>query len=282
MSRRLNCRVSQNLWNELQAEAKRTGNSLSHIVQEKLGAAYDLEHHTIFQVSTSTAVTKGLFKGCTTVADLKDHGDFGLGTFEDLDGEMILFEGQAYQARDGGIVSIAPETALTPFATVTRFSPEHHSALSAIETQLQLEACLDALRPSDNTFVGIRIDGIFDRIELRAACKAAPGEDLVAATSHQSEFAFENIEGTLVGFWAPAYAKTLTIAGYHLHFISKDRSKGGHLIDVTAQNLQAQLHLETDFHVAVPETEQFLAADLNEDPSADLQIAEHGHANDRN
>ena len=90
MFRRLNCRVSQSLWNELQLEVDRTGHSLSHIVQERLSRTYDLEHHTIFQVSTSTAVTKGLFKGCTTVADLKAHGDFGLGTFEDLDGEMIL------------------------------------------------------------------------------------------------------------------------------------------------------------------------------------------------
>ncbi|MEM9630068.1 MAG: acetolactate decarboxylase [Pseudomonadota bacterium] len=281
MSRHLHCRISHSLWQELQTESARTGHSLSHIVQEKLSAAYDLDHHTIFQVSTSTAVTKGLFKGCTRVADLKAHGDFGLGTFEDLDGEMILFEGHAYQARKGGVVTEAPDEALTPFATVTRFTPEKAEILSAIEHQSQLEALLDVLRPSENTFVGIRIDGTFERIELRAACKAAAGEDLVAATGHQSEFAFEEIEGTLVGFWAPVYARTLTVSGYHLHFISKDRSKGGHLIGVKATNLKAQLHLETDFHVAVPETEQFLAADLKDDPSADLAIAEHGHADDR-
>lgn len=281
MQRRLECRISESLWRELQAEAERTGHGLSHIVQDKLAAAYDLDHHTIFQVSTSTAVSKGLFKGCATVGDLRAHGDFGLGTFEDLDGEMILLEGIAYQARDKGTVNVAPDGALTPFATVTRFTPEHALHLDRIESQNDLETQLDVRRPSENTFVGIRIDGVFERIELRAACKAAPGEDLVAATSHQSEFAFENIEGTLVGFWAPIYARTLTISGYHLHFISKDRSRGGHLIGITAQDLKAQLHLETDFHVAVPETRQFLEADLKDDPSADLAIAEHGHAEDR-
>ncbi|MHA7773157.1 acetolactate decarboxylase [Roseibium sp. M-1] len=281
MYRDLTCRISNSLWLELQAERLRTGHSLSHIVQEKLASAFGLDHHTIFQVSTSTAITKGLFKGCAAIGDLKDHGDFGLGTFEDLDGEMILFEGQAYQARDGGAVVIAPDTALTPFATVTRFTPGHQVDLNDVRSQADLESRLDDLRPSENFFIGIRIDGRFDRIELRAACKAAPGEDLVAATGHQSEFTFEDIEGTLVGFWSPGHARTMAISGYHLHFISKDRTKGGHLIGVCARHLTAQLHLETDFHVAVPETAQFLSADLRDDPSKALEIAEHGHAGDR-
>ncbi len=281
MYRHLDCRISESLWRELQAEVDRTGHSLSHIVQDKLAESFDLEHHTIFQVSTSTAVTKGLFKGCATVANLKEHGDFGIGTFEDLDGELILFEGHAYQARDGGTVEEAPDSEQTPFATITRFSPEHQVILETVESQRHLEALLDSHRPSQNTFAGLRIDGLFDTIELRAACKAAPGEDLVAATAHQSEFSFENIEGTLVGFWAPLYARTLTISGYHLHFISKDRTRGGHLINVRASNLKAQLHLETDFHIAIPETEQFLAADLRDDPSRALAVAEHGHARDR-
>jgi acetolactate decarboxylase len=281
MYRDLSCRISNSLWLELNAERLRTGHSLSQIVQEKLARAFDLDHHTIFQVSTSTAITKGLFKGCATIAELKRHGDFGLGTFEDLDGEMILFEGHAYQARAGGVVIEAPDTALTPFATVTRFMPEHEVGLSGIRSQADLEERLDGLRPSENFFVGIRIDGRFDRIELRAACKAAPGEDLVAATSHQSEFAFDDIEGTLVGFWSPGHARTMAISGYHLHFISKDRTRGGHLIGVAAQHLTAQLHLETDFHVAVPETAEFLSADLRDDPSRNLEIAEHGHAGDR-
>ena len=281
MYRDLNCRISNSLWLELQAERQRTGHSLSHVVQEKLASAFDIDHHTVFQVSTSTAITKGLFKGCATIAEMKRHGDFGLGTFEDLDGEMILFEGHAYQARAGGVVVEAPDTALTPFATVTKFTPEHQVELDNVRSQADLEERLDRLRPSENFFVGIRIDGRFDRIELRAACKAAPGENLVAATSHQSEFAFDDIDGTLVGFWSPGHARTMAISGYHLHFISKDRTKGGHLIDVAARCLTAQLHLETDFHVAVPETAQFLSADLRDDPTSALEIAEHGHAGER-
>ena len=281
MFQQLNCRISTSLWKLLREEADRTGHSFSHIVQEKLAAAYELDHHTIFQVSTSSAVTKGLFKGCATVRDLKAHGDFGLGTFEDLDGEMVMLDGHAYQARAGGDITEAPDETPTPFATVTRFWSDRAVEFSDISSQAKLEALLDAERSSENTFVAFRADGYFDRIELRAACKAALGEDLVAATSHQSEFAFENIEGTLVGFWAPAYAKTLTIAGYHIHFISKDRAKGGHLIGLSTRTLKIHLHLETDFHVAIPETEQFLDANLDGDPSADLAIAEHGHVDDR-
>ena len=85
-----------------------------------------------------------------------------------------------------------------------------------------LESQIDAFRPSQNIFTGIRLDGLFERLDLRAACKALPGEDLVATTGHQSEFSLDNIEGTLVGFWTPSYAKALNVSGYHLHFISAD------------------------------------------------------------
>jgi len=281
MSHHLSCRISDSLWQALRAEADRTGHSMSHIVQQALSSSLDLEHHSIFQVSTTGAIVKGVFDGCTTVGDLKSHGDFGVGTFENLDGEMMMLDGRCYQAVADGITAEANDSWQVPFATVTRFRADLTEQIDGIDDLDSLQNRLDALRPSDNLFVGIRLDGVFDRVDMRSACKALPGEGLVEATSHQSEFGFDRIEGTVVGFWTPAFAKALNVAGYHLHFISADRTKGGHLLGVKAGKLTASLHLETDFHVSIPETESFLRADLQDDPSKALDVAEKGFVRDR-
>ena len=281
MNRRLNCRISESLWNALHDEAARTGHSISHVVQEALSTALDLEHHSIFQVSTSGAIVKGAFQGCATVGDLKEHGDLGVGTYEDLDGELVLVDGRCFQAGVDGVTTEVTDDQLVPFATVTRFRADRTAEITGANTLDRLYEQLDLLRPSENLFVGLRLDGLFSRIDLRAARKARPGEDLVAATSRQSEFGFDDIEGTLVGFWTPRYAKTVNVPGYHLHFISADRRFGGHLIGVTAAKLSVTLDTETDIHIMIPETEAFLKADLQGDPSQALDIAEKGSAQDR-
>lgn len=281
MYRQLDCKVSQSVWAALEREAEKTGHSMSHVVQEKLAAALEIEQHTIFQVSTITAVAKGLFQGCASIGDLKDHGDFGLGTFENLAGELIILDGRAYCARAQGITDEVSDKELVPFATTAYFRSDSTTALTDIKALSDLENRLDGLRPSENTFVAIRVDGLFRQIDLRAACKALPGEDLVAATEHQSEFSFQDIEGTLVGFWSPDHAKTITLSGYHLHFISADRRSGGHVLGLKASDLTAKLHTESDLHIAIPETQAFLEADLKGDPTGALNIAEKGFVRDR-
>lgn len=281
MTHQLKCHISKTLWDALHAETERTGHSLSHVVRDALASAFGLEHHSLFQVSTSGALVKGVYQGCMTVGDLKTHGDFGLGTYDGLDGELIMLDGHCYQATDDGVTREAEDGWFVPFATITRFDADITKDLLAISSIETLKQTLDELRPSDNIFVGFRLQGRFDKIDLRAACKAAPGEDLVTATSHQSEFSFENITGTLVGFWTPTYAKTLNVAGYHLHFISEDETKGGHLLDLNAAKLSAEVHFETDFHIAIPETRSFLEADLKDDPTKALDTAESGSARSR-
>ncbi len=281
MAHRLDSRISDSLWQALQTEVERTGHSLSHVVQHALSESLGIEHHSLFQVSTTGAVVKGIFQGCTTVGDLKEHGDFGLGTYEDLDGELVMLDGHCYQAISDGVIVEARDSWRVPFATVTRFSADQSVSVSAIDEIDTLYRQLDDLRPSENIFVGLRIDGLFDQIDMRAACKAAPGEDLVAATSHQSEYSLKNIRGTIVGFWTPSFAKALNVAGYHIHFISADRKFGGHVLGVKAAQLDVAMHLETDFHIGIPETQAFLEADLQEDPSAALDVAEKGFVRDR-
>ena len=81
-------------WSALQAHASRTGESYSAVIRKALADYLDLEHHTLWQLSTSTAVVEGVFGDALHVRDLADHGDFGIGTFEQLDGEGILLDGR--------------------------------------------------------------------------------------------------------------------------------------------------------------------------------------------
>ena len=158
----------------------------------------------------------------------------------------------------------APATALAPFWVLTHFRAD-------------LTARLDQLRPSDNVFTAVRIRGSFEAIKIRVACKAAAGTDLVTATSHQAEFSYQQLAGTLVGFWTPSFARTINIPGYPLHLLSDDQAHGGHVLGLQAQSLRVELHTQDPLHLALPDTAGFLAADLSGDPSAALAKAEGGH-----
>jgi acetolactate decarboxylase len=274
---RLNADVSETVWKALSDESEQTGDTLSTVVDRALATAFDLERHSLFQVSTSNALVQGVFIGAVTVRDLKRHGDFGLGTFDGLDGELIMLDGVCHRATGGGAVTSPTDDARVPFAVVTHFQSDL-SLAAGPGSLTDLTTALDASRPSENLFVGIRASGIFERLSLRAACAAEPGEDLVEATAHQSEFRVVDIEGTLVGFWAPLYARAVNVPGYHFHFISGDRRLGGHVLEMEAGPLDVGIHVESELHIAIPETEEFLAADLSGDHQEALHQAETGKA----
>jgi acetolactate decarboxylase len=231
-------------------------------------------HHTLYQVSTATALVEGIYQGAVRVGTLRQHGDLGLGTFEHLDGEMAIVDGHFYQVRSDGSVRECEDDVLSPFAVVTRFTPDQTITLAQCPDLQHLTSRFDALRPSDNFIFALRVDGHFDYVHTRAMCWTKEGVPLVEAAAVQPEFEFHDVSGTLVGFWSPEYAKTLNVPGYHLHFVSDDRQHGGHLLQCRGTNLQLQIQREGDYHIALPETEDFLKADLRRDPAADLAKAE--------
>ena len=262
MAHRLQTTVSDALWAAIQARAESLDLPVRQVVQDALAEAFDVEHHSMFQVSTSGALIEGLYQGAMTVGALRRHGDTGLGTFEDLDGEMILIDGHCYQARGDGSVTEVSDDTLTPFATVVAFSPDETVSLSDIGSFDDLTARLDGLRTSNNDFFAWRITGHFDELRLRAACRHASGTPLVEAVADQSVFECHDITATIVGFWSPPFSQAIAIPGYHLHAVSKDRTSAGHVFDLRAPEVLAEVHRVSDLHVALPETEAFLRADL--------------------
>jgi acetolactate decarboxylase len=259
--------------NALETRVRTTGEPLNHIVMRALADHLEVPHATLFQVSTSGALVEGISQGVVTVGELKGHGDLGLGTFADLDGEMVVVDGHFWRVPGDGAVREASDSDLAPFAVVTSFRPERSLELASVVSIDNLLRQLDRLRTSNNLFFAVRIDGRFSRTHTRAVCKKA-GVGLVDAAANQAEFEFHDIVGTIVGFWTPEYARTVNIAGWHLHFLSEDRSGGGHVLDVAGSALKAQVQHLDDFRMAIPESPEFLKADLTRDPSKALDKAE--------
>ena len=274
----LACRIPGGVLDALRQRIARSGETLDQAVTACLAEALDVEQHSIFQVSTSGALVQGVYQAATTIGDVRRHGDLGLGTFVELDGEGILLDGVAYRAGSDGTVAEVPDATPAPFWVATKFRADVSETLQDIQSWADLCTRLDALRSSQNLLAALRLDGEFDFIKVRVACKADTGTSLVEATSHQAEFEFEKIPGTLVGFFTPAYARTINVPGYHLHLLSADRLHGGHVLELRAKSLRAQIHTTNDLHIVLPETAAFLKADLTGDPAAALAQAEGAHA----
>jgi acetolactate decarboxylase len=208
---------------------------------------------------------------------LLNYGDFGLGTFDNLDGEMVVLDGAIYQVRSDGKVAKIVDDVGTPFAVVTHFVADQDQTIENSSSFEELVKRCDLYRDSDNLFYAFRINGRFAHIHTRAMKATLEGLPLAKAAAIQPEFDFTDVDGTLVGIWAPQFSSALNIAGYHFHFLSEDRTKGGHLLECSGQNLRVRVERLNDFHLSLPESEEFLRADLTRDTSKDLAYAEQIH-----
>jgi acetolactate decarboxylase len=271
------CDIPASLNSVLASEATRTGKATSSVVVAALSQYLNTPVHTLFQVSTSGALVAGVYSGAVSVKSLLTHGDFGLGTFANLDGEMVVLDGGVYQVQGSGKVSEAPETAEAPFAVLTRFSPEVDQSVDAIADYDDLRKHCDALRSSGNIFYAFRLDGTFKSVRTRAVSPPEEGTRLVDAAKAQSEFHFADLAGTLIGLWSPGFSSAFSVSGYHFHFISEDRHHGGHLLNCQSGPLRLRMEPLTDFHLALPETEAFLKADLSKNTADELAYAESAH-----
>jgi len=271
----LHARVDARVLDALDGLVRTSGAPRDHLVERALAEYLGVEHHTLYQVSTAGALVEGVYQGAVSVGMVREHGDFGLGTFEDLDGEMVVLDGHVFRVSSSGEVHEVPDDSTTPFAVVTRFGDPDGRVLAAVDGVAALTAAADTMRESANVFFAVRVDGHFDSVHVRAACRTAPGVPLAVATEQQAEFELTAVDGTMVGFWSPPYASGVEVAGYHLHFLTDDRTAGGHVLDCRGHDLRVRLQEESDVHLALPDTAAFRGADLTRDPTADIDKAEH-------
>jgi len=244
-------------------------------LQKNMVSAQDRE--TLYQVSTIDALMQGVFDGVQPVGELRKHGDFGIGTFDGLDGEMIVLDGEVYQARADGGVYVIGDSTTTPLATVTYFDRDMAVTTDNMMNFSVFSSVMSARLPSQNMVYAVRMHGTFPSMKVRAIPhQHKPYPTLTDAAKNQSVYTYPDATGTVVGFYTPAFFKGLNVVGYHLHFISDDRHTGGHILDFTLPaNATVEYDMTPEFTMSLPTRGAFTGADLTKDLSADLEKVEH-------
>lgn len=232
------------------------------------------ETPAVYLCSPVNALVEGLYEQKIPFTQLLQHGDFGLGTFDHLDGEMVMLDGQVFQVSSTGEVQRVALDALTPFACVTFYRPMSTDTLPEHLSWAQFEARLAGLMPSPNVFYAFRIEGAFDYIRARSVPRQESYRPLVDAADGQSNFEFRHVRGTLAGFYTPAFMSSLNVPGIHLHFLSEDRSRGGHVMECRPAGVTVGVQLISRLELALPMTLDYLTLQFQRNVDADLDKAE--------
>jgi len=234
------------------------------LVFSLFGCSHLPKREVLYQASTIQALSAGDYDGQITLCELKEHGNFGLGTFQGLEGEMVALDGLFYQVKVDGRVHLVNKAEGIPFAQVTFFDTDRTFTVANELSYADLSQYLDKLLSSKNIFYAVKISGLFKYVKTRSVPKQAkPYPGLDQAVKEQKVFEFHNIKGTIVGFRSPEYSKSFSVSGYHLHFISADRRSGGHLLDFQASRVKIEIDETADFYLSLPTNQEFLGLNLD-------------------
>jgi acetolactate decarboxylase len=234
------------------------------------------DRETLYQVSTIDALMQGVYDGVQPISELKKHGDFGIGTFDALEGEMVVLDGKVYQAKSDGKVYTVMDNATTPFATVTYFERDFSVTTGRSMNLSVFSTEMSARLPSQNMIYAVRMHGTFPLMKVRAIpAQQKPYPVLTVAAKNQSVYMYTDSTGTAAGFYTPVFFKGLNVAGYHLHFLSDDRQTGGHILDFAVPaNTTAEYDVTPAFEMRLPTSGEFTGVDLSQDLSEELARVE--------
>ena len=229
----------------------------------------------IYLCAPVNALVEGIYEQNIPFSEIKKHGDFGLGTFNDLDGEMMMFDGLIYRiGSDGKANQITDDEICTPFSCVTFFQPSSEDELAKELSYEEFLNWLKELMPSPNLFYAFRIEGEFEYIKTRSVPKQENYRPLVEVAKEQPTFEFNNVKGTMAGFYTPAYMSSLSVPGVHLHFITEDLASGGHLLECRPRKVNVELQYLYTLELSLPSNLDYLTWDFQRDIGKDLDKAE--------
>ena len=236
------------------------------------------ESHVLFQASTIGALLEGAYDGDLSFDELAEHGDLGLGTLNGLDGEMIGLDGSFYRANVDGMVGGVDGAERTPFAVVTRFEPAIDVEIEGPLEHEGLLARLDELIPAGTASCAIRIDGNFELVRARSVPRQSPPyRPLTEVVAEQHVFELAGVAGTMLGFRFPDYVEGIEVSGYHLHFISEDRCRGGHVLGSRCgETLRVRLDPSSDLHVELPPGVELADPEVAAETHAAVELVERG------
>jgi acetolactate decarboxylase len=233
------------------------------------------EKNEFYQVSTISALQEGVYDGAASLRELKAYGNFGIGTYDGLDGEMLLLDRVFYRVRADGKVTWPDDRTKTPFAEVVFFVPDKTVELTDVKDYKQLQSAIEALLPSKNIPYAIRMDGDFSYIKTRSVpAQAKPYPRLADAVKGQALFEIKEAKGTIIGFWLPQYFAGINMPGFHLHFINDSRTAGGHLLECAGRACTLKIAYIYGASMKLPKQSDFFGADLKGDKQKELKTIE--------
>ena len=235
----------------------------------------------MFQVSTLQALMLGYTKSVITVEKLLRHGDIGLGTFEDVDGEMIVLDGHCYRANSVGDISEAEDDTGVPFCAVSFMDAQSRTEIENIRSIEELKQFLDVSIDEAfalNSMHIVRVDGLVRKVMARSedGLKSRHVELKKILENNQQDFCFENISGSLVCIYFPDYMDGINAPGWHLHFVSQDKTHGGHVFDIDLESGIASFTRISTIEIKFPATAEFDTYALKEASQNDIKAVEQG------
>jgi len=229
----------------------------------------------LFQTSTIDALLQGVYDGDMTFAELRKHGNFGIGTFNGVDGEMIALGGRFFQIASDGKARPVRDEMRTPFASVTDFAPDIAVAVTGPLTLEDLLKRIDAVLPGANWYYAVRVTGRFDAVTTRSVPRQRPPyEPLTEVVKAQPVFHLRDVEGTLAGFKCPEFARGVNVPGYHLHFLNCQETAGGHVLSCVLREGRIEVAIKRELHISLPATAAFSRADLVRDRTGEVRAVE--------
>lgn len=234
------------------------------------------QRDTLAQVSTFDALLAGNYDGVAELGSLEQYGDFGIGTLDALNGELIILDGKYYDVRADGVAYTLADSMTTPFASVTFFDTDLEENLENGLSFAGFQPWLDEMLPSVNLFYAIKIQGTFSYVKTRSVpAQQKPYPALAEVTKNQPTFEFTDITGTIVGFRCPPYVTGINVPGYHLHFLTADKKAGGHLLDFTVAQADVAVDNTYQFLMVLPsEGSAFYREDLSVDRQEEMEQVE--------
>lgn len=239
------------------------------------GCGYRDQKDTLFQVSTINALMEGVLDGGIAFQALKQHGDFGIGTFEGLNGEMVALDGKFYQVKADGKAYPVNDNAKTPFADVKFFKADKSFYINEEMNFEQLRARILQEMKSSNLFYAVKVKGEFKYVKTRSVPKQEkPYLSLTEAVKSQKVFEFHDCLGTAEGFYFPEYVKGVNMPGLHLHFLNDNQDAGGHVLECVVKGVNIEIDEANEFNMNLPLNNDFSKADFSKDIQAALEKAE--------
>lgn len=254
---------------------KRRLHHLLGLILFTAGAIWSQSRGEFFQTSTIDALVQGVYDGDMTFGELRKHGDFGIGTFNGVDGEMIAVDGRYYQLSSDGKARPVRDEMRTPFASVTTFFPDLVIPVDGRMTLEELEKRIDRALPTANWYYAVRVTGRFESVSVRSVPRQQPPyKSLTEVVKTQPVFHSRDVDGVLAGFRCPEFAKGVNVPGYHLHFLNREATTGGHVLGLVLASGKIEIAIQREIHVSLPATAAFSGANLAIDRSGEVKVVE--------